>query len=371
MIGLLVVAIAGLLFLCGAQKLRIVTLKEQMNFYKQNMGAELHEKTSKVLEESGKKFSERSDLVLQNLLTPLKQEIESFRKKTEALHHNMDQGQTSLQTYIKTLHEDHNRLSNSADSLSRALTSSAKTRGNWGETALERMLEQCGLKEGHDYEKQVNVKKDGGGSSRPDFVVYLPQKRAIVIDAKCNLNHWVEHMEAVNAQSDSQTHDAADQSLNEHVKAMRASFKDLASKDYSTLLKGNTLEIVFMYVPIETAYIAAMEREPDLQNEAIRGGVAMVSPTTLYSVLNLVKQLWRIQAQSENAEKIALQGGKIYDKVHALKEGMEKVGEQLDKAKETWQLSFNRMSDGKDNLLTQTKKLQELGVSSKKQISPD
>jgi DNA recombination protein RmuC len=351
-------------------KLENEHLQKEASFYKEHMHAEFEKITNKAVKEGSETFSRQSDLLLQRLLDPLKNDIKSFRDKTESLHEAAGERFVALKTHIEQVQQLHNELSSTTNSLTRALTSDSKVRGDWGEVTLERTIEQIGLKKGSEYKTQVNL-KGSAGRLRADAVVYLPRERAIVIDAKCNLEHWRRYTDATSNDLSSNNPDEARIHLDAHVGAMKDSIKDLSSKNYSEALSGHQLEVVFMFIPIEVALMVALQHEPELHQYAIEKQVALLGATNLYSMLYLVKQMWSVQYQSENANKIAQQGQKIYEKVVGLQKSTLEVGKHLDKARESWETGYKQMSEGRGNLLDQSKKLIDMGISSRKEIEHD
>lgn len=365
----LVICLLGLGWAYQRLLVKYTGVEKDLSFYKtgkQNMLDTFKQTAGEILEQGSQKFSNHSKLVLDNLLNPLKQEITSFRQKTENMHKDAGENHSALDKHIKLLHDAVNKVDNTADTLGRALTGSSKVRGDWGETSLERILEETGFKEGIDYKKQVSVKDSEGKSLRPDFVVYMPKDRAIVIDAKLNLVHWYEYTKAIDSSSDQFDAKLAADLLKEHVADMKDSIKDLAQKSYAELMDGHQLDMVLMFVPIEAAFVAALAHTPNLMHDALEKRVSLVSQTTLLSVLHLIRFLWRAEDQSKNAEEIAQQGKKICEKIENFKKNMDDVGTNLERATASWEKSYKQLSQGSGNLLSQADKLQSLGVSSKK-----
>lgn len=332
-----------------------VRLEERMEQVFKNLSTEALDRSSEKLYESG-------DRMLQNLINPLKENIADFRKQAEHMYGQEGTERASLKGYIES-------IQSKTDSLAKALKGDGKVRGDWGEASLNRILETSGLRKGTDYEIQPSIKDENNANQRPDAVVYLPQKRVVVIDAKFSLVYWTRYIEAQDAEPSGTNEDNAKLMLTKHANTMQEQVKKLSQKNYEELTnKGHRLEMVLMFVPLEPAFLAAMEREPRLYEQALEKRVAIVSQTTLMAMLHLIDRLWKVDKQSRNVQEIAIQAAKIYDKAVGFQESMREIGKHLDTAKHHWSAGYSRLSEGRGNLLRQTERLREMGVSSKKRL---
>ena len=159
---------------------------------------------------------------------------------------------------------------------------------------LENVLDSAGLRAGIDYQREVSFNTEDG-RLRPDVVVYLPQQRHLVIDAKTSLNAYTRY---VNADTELE----AQQALKEHVTAVQSRINELASKAYDRLPGINSPEVVIMFVPIESAFVEALKYQSDIYQQAIEKNILVATPTTLLTSLNIVKQLWRLKSK-QNTQK--------------------------------------------------------------------
>lgn len=352
-----------------------VQLEERMEHVFKNLSTE-------VLDRSGEKLHESGDRMLQKLIDPLKQNIADFRKRAEDMYDKEGRDRASLKAYIDSMQRGLDSMTTQTDNLTKALKGDSNVRGNWGELTLERILEASGLRKDTDYKIQPTLKDDNNANKRPDVVVYLPQKRAVVIDAKVSLVDWMRYMKAQNAEPEVQgaeleVQDAehgggnqpnVKQLLKEHVKAIRKQFTELSQKNYDELTEGRYLEMVLMFVPLEPAFLAAMGHELQLYKQALGKRVAIVSQTTLMAVLHLIDRLWKADEQSRNVQKIAKQAADIYDKAVGFQKSMDSIGEHLDAAKDRWSEGNDRLSEGQGSLLRRTEQLCAMGVSPKKRL---
>lgn len=225
------------------------------------------------------------------------------------------------------------------------------------------MLEASGLREGYEYQTQVSVKIDGNSRMQPDVIVRLPQGKDVVIDAKMSL---VAYERYFNSEDDIEREAA----LNEHLSSLRAHIRMLGRKDYQQLPGLRSLDYVLMFIPVEPAFLVAIDRQPELISEALQHNIMLVSPTTLLVALRTITNLWRYEHQSQNAQRIAERAAKLYDKLRLFVDDMESLGQSLDKAQLSYRQAMNKLSQGRGNLIGQVEGFRTLGVEVKRPISP-
>ena len=319
--------------------------------------------SSKVFEESRKKFENESKRTLDTTLDPLKKEIESFRKRVDETHQEELKGRSRLEGQIQELHKQTQQIGQDAVQLATALKGESKSQGNWGEMVLERLLEESGLEKGREYETQSSFRDEDGNLKQPDVIVHLPENKDIVIDAKVSL---VAYERFYNAETDQEKELA----LKEHMQSLRTHFIGLSGKSYESLENINTLDFVFMFVPVEPAYSLAFQHDPGLFQQAYDKGVVVVSPTTLMATLKIVAGLWRNEKQNRNAQEIAEKAGGLYDQFVLFIDSLDDLGKKVDATQKSYETARKRLSDQKGDLVGRVEKLKKLGAKSKKQM-PD
>ncbi len=323
--------------------------------------AELRESAGQTLEEKRKSLDSEGRKALDTVVTPLKEQIKIYQERIEKIHSESQAGTTSVKTYIEQLMQAAQGIGQDAKNLTQALQGKSQLRGSWGEMVLQKMLEDAGLREGREYDVQRSVQDEEGGRSRPDVILHLPGKRDIIIDSKVSLRDW----ERVVAAPDEETRQAA---LADHVRALRSHVRDQGKRDYQDLPGLQTLDFVFLFMPIEPAFMAAMQQEPSLYQEAYKERIVLTSPTTLFAILRVVENLWRMEQRNRNAAEIARQGGFMYDKVAGFLETFTSIQKQLQRATDSWHEASKQLRSGKGNLLSRAKKMRELGVPAKKEL---
>ena len=308
-----------------------------------------------ILEDKTKRFTEQNQTNISQILDPLKERLTEFKAKVEEIHGKDTEQQASLRAELAQLKDLNRQITEEAHGLATALKGQAKKQGNWGELVLGNVLDRSGLREGKDFKREVSFSTEEG-RKRPDVVVYLPQSKHLVIDAKVSLNAYTRY---VNAEDNLERQ----QALREHVDAVASRIQELSNRTYFDLPGLNTPEMVFMFIPIESAFVEALRADESLFQTAIEQSVLVATPTTLLTSLNIVRQLWRFEEQNAHTAELADRASKVYKKLVSFLVSMEAVGKQLDKAKESFGTAMGQLVAGKGNLISQAKEFERLGVS--------
>ncbi|MDZ4731635.1 MAG: DNA recombination protein RmuC, partial [Xanthomonadales bacterium] len=248
-----------------------------------------------------------------------------------------------------------------ATHLTRALTTNVKAQGNWGEQQLERLLEMAGLQKGQDYSTQFSITTDDGQRVQPDLVVHLPEAKSIVLDSKVSLAAWTRYQSA-------ETDEQRETALKEHIASIRQHIKNLGEKRYAELPGLDALDFVLMFVPVESALIAALQADADLPIFALNHRIALVSPTNFLATMRTVASVWAVHRQNRNAHEIARRAGMLYDKFCGFVDNLQKLGDRLQQAQQSYDEAFGQLSTGAGNLVRQTEMLRELGARNTKQL---
>ncbi|MBD1581902.1 DNA recombination protein RmuC [Pseudoalteromonas sp. S16_S37] len=333
---------------------------EQLEKSKAILKQEFENIANQIFEEKTARFNNQSQERISQLLQPVQSDLKGFRDKMEAIHSEELKQRASLRTELMHLQANNKTITEQANKLTTALQGQKKTQGNWGELMLENVLDSAGLRAGFDYKREVSFSTEHG-KFRPDVIVYLPQQRHLVIDAKTSLNAYTRY---VNSDNDVSAKDA----LIEHCQAVQARIKELGDKSYERLPGLNSPEVVIMFIPVESAFVEAIKHNPNLYQQALDMNVLVATPTTLLTSLNIVKQLWKFEEQSKHSRELALRAEKFYNKLNAFLHSMDGVGKQLDKAKESYDKAFSQLYSGKGNLIKQASEFKELGVSVSKSL---
>lgn len=316
---------------------------------------------NKIFEQKSEKFTKTSESGITQLIAPLKDQIESFKRQVSEQYVKEGQERASLKTEILGLKELNKQITEEAAALTNALKGDNKQQGNWGELVLERILSESGLRNGHEYETQKSLKDGEGKRFQPDVVVHLPNDKDIVVDSKVSL---IAHEKYVNAKNDEDKQRA----IKEHVNSISGHIKGLSKKDYQDLTGVRTLDYVLMFVPIESAFISAIEHAPELIKLALDNQIMIVSPTNLLVALRTINNIWQYEYQNQNANKIADHARKMYDKFHGFVTDMEKIGRNIEASSKSYESAMSKLSTGRGNLVRQAEKFKKLGVTPTKSL---
>ena len=304
---------------------------------------------------------DRNDLSAKNseLLTPLQAQLKEFRDKIEVITNEQIKERATLAAQIDNLKKTSIETQETTQNLTNALTYDNKQQGDWGEMILSSILSSSGLREGHEFDTQKQFKNESGEAFKPDVVLHLPEDKDIIIDSKVSLKAYKDYI--------------ADQSnagfLKAHVASVEAHINGISIKEYENLEGVLTLDFIFVFIPIESALLVALDQKPDLFTLALKKNIVLVSPSTLMMSLKTVHHIWQTERQNQNSEEIARQAGAMYDKLFGFIKSMDDIEKHLDKAQKSYKEARGKLSDGKGNLIGRAEKLKELGVQSKKELN--
>lgn len=327
---------------------------------KEVLKQEFEQLAQRVFEDKSKQFSSLNQQSMEQVLKPVQGELKGFRDKMERIHSEELQQRAALKNELLNLQKLNHTMTEQADKLTNALQGQQKNQGNWGELILENVLDSAGLKQGQDYQREQSFDTENG-KKRPDVVVYLPEERHLVIDAKTSLNAYTRYVNA-------QDKEERETYLKQHTAAVSARITELAEKQYHRLSQLNSPEVVILFMPIESAYVEALKYKPEIYQQAINKNILVATPTTLLSSLNIVKQLWRFEDQAKHSAELAKRAERFYTKLNGFLTSLEGVGKQLDKAKESYEKAFSQLYSGKGNLIKQANEFKELGVAVQKEL---
>jgi len=315
--------------------------------------------SQEILEEKSQRFSEHSLASLEPLINPLREHIGRFEKQVREAYDSENRQRSALAEQVRLLEASNRAIAEDATNLTQALKGESKTQGNWGEMILETVLERSGLENPAQYETQFSATTEDGRRQLPDAVVHLPGDRDLVIDSKVSL---VDYLRVHEARDEASRRVA----LAAHLESMRRHLKQLSAKRYQGIDKIRSLDYVFMFVPSEAAYVEALRADVELQRQALELNIALVSPATLMPMLRTVENLWRLDKQEKNAEKIAARAGTLYDKFVGFLGDLDKVSRNLETVNKSFADARAKLVDGRGNLVRQAEMLRAMGANTSK-----
>ncbi|PCK07818.1 MAG: DNA recombination protein RmuC [Alteromonadaceae bacterium] len=332
----------------------LVTLKKAML-------SEFESSAARIFDAKQKLYSESAKTDVAFVLAPFREQLKNFNQRVEDVYHKENSQRNQLIGQISELQKQTSQVSSDANNLAEALRGDNKLQGDWGELILERVLERSGLQLGREYELQVTLKNTEGASYRPDVLVHLPGKRDVIIDAKVSMVEYERYTQAKDRES-------KQRALTGHVASLRRHVKLLSDKQYHQLQGINTLDFVFIFLPIEAAYLLAIQGGERLFAEAYEKNIVLTSPSSLIVALRTVESLWRNEQQNTNAKDIALSAGKLYDQFALVLKSFEELGVNLDRADQSYRQACKRLSSGKGNVLARVSSLRALGAKTSRTI---
>lgn len=317
---------------------------------------------NQIFEEKTERFSRSSRDSIEQLLSPLKERLVSFEKRVEETHKDSLKETSSLKTELKTLREMSIKMTEEAESLTKALRNDTKVQGNWGEMILENILESSGLRKDQEYFLQQNFSTEEGRRFQPDVMIKLPDDKWVIIDSKVSLKAYDDFI------GEDDPHQK-EKYLKSHLISIKNHFRGLSDKKYQEVASGKNLDFILMFVPIEPAYLMALQADNSLFNEAYEKGIVMVSPTTLIASLKIISTTWKHEYQNRNALEIAERGKLLFEKFVGFADDFEKIGVQIERTSSTYGDALKKLRDGRGSLVSQAQQLEQLGVRATKKIS--
>ncbi len=340
---------------------KLDTQKNELEDIQKKFTTEFENLANKILKSHSQEFTLSNQKNISEILSPLKEKIQTFEKKVEDTYQKGIKDQTDLKAELKKLFDLNSRISEEANNLTKALKSDSKKQGNWGEIILERVLERSGLVKGQEYDTQVTTRNESGEMVRPDVIIRLPENKHIIIDSKVSL---VAYEAFINEEDP----DKREVFLRQHVESIKNHIRGLSEKNYQNAELFDTPDFVLLFMPIESAFSTAIQSEGELFNFAWEKKIVIVSPSTLLATLRTIASIWKHEKQTQNALEIARQGGALYDKFAGFLEDLENLGQQINKVSKTYDQAKGKLVDGRGNLITQVEKLKKLGAKATKEL---
>jgi len=316
---------------------------------------------NQILEEKSKKFTDQNQVNLGGILLPLQEKIKEFQTQVANTYDKESKERLTLKNEIERLAALNGKISEDAINLTQALKGSNKTQGIWGEMVLETVLESSGLRRGEEYQVQNSFDREEGGQHRPDVILHLPEGRHMIVDAKMSLVAYERFVSSTNDEERAE-------SLKQHLVSVRAHIKGLSDKNYQTLTGLKAPDFVMLFIAVEPAFMLAFSHDQSLFNDALSKNVLLVSPSTLLANLRTIAYIWRQEKQTRNAQEIAQQCAKLYDKFVGFVEDLEDIGKKLGQTQKSFDDAKSKLSSGRGNLIRQVEMVKKLGVKPTKKL---
>ncbi len=338
--------------------------REDMLRLQERFKVEFENVANRLLDEKSQKFSAQNQQQIGELLNPLREKIQSFEQHIERKFLEETRDRISLKKEIEHLRELNQQLSQDANNLAGALKGDNKAQGDWGEIQLELLLERAGLVKDVHYLAQSTFSDEDGRQKRPDFVVHLPEGKHLIIDSKVSLTAYERFFSAENP-VEQQKHLAA------HVESVRRHIRELSEKNYTALYQINSPDYLLLFVPLDSAFNAALQYDSRLFLDALDRNIVIVTTSTLLATMRTVAFIWKQDKQKRSVLEIARQSGLLYDKFVGFVEDLRSIGQRLDAAQQSYHDAMTKLSDARrpgDTLIGKAEKIRELGAKASRQM---
>jgi len=331
---------------------RRTELKREFDLLARDIIEKNAERHQKHLSEGGKE-------TLSAVVKPIQEKFIELQNQMNKFYGDEREQLGQLDKELEKLFSLNQSLQAEAKHLTNALKGESKVQGDWGEYQLERILEQVGLVEGIHYSKQSSQRDEAGKLYRPDFLIYLPDDKVLIIDSKVSLTAY-ERM--------TQADDPAiiEQERSAHAASVSAHIKGLGKKNYAELY-GKSTDYTLMFMPVEASWVALDQHLLRLQEEALGQNVLLVSTSTLIATLRTISYVWQQEEQKANIQKIAERGSKLYHQIYAFLDEFSKIRTQLTRAQSSYDEALVKLK-GRQGALYQAEQMRELGVNVKTRI---
>ncbi len=330
---------------------KLATQKRDFDEIKQSLEKEFKLVANALLADNAKTFTEQQTSKLEDLLKPFREQIDGFKKDVDAKFTQEATEKGSLKQQIESLVQLNQSISKEALALTEALRGSTKKQGDWGEDILERILEYSGLQKDVHYKLQHHATNEEGKTIRPDVFVYYPDKRYLVIDAKVSLSNYWDYCNAA-------TIEEQNACIPKVVMSVKTHIDGLANKRYTDI--PGTPEFIIMFMPVEAAYITAMQHDYTLWQYAYDKKIILISPTNLIPAMKMVSIMWDKDTINRDSETIVAKAVKLYEKFQGFINTFESVGSEIDQAQKKWQEARGQLYKGRDNFIGQGDKLKKM-----------
>jgi DNA recombination protein RmuC len=334
---------------------------EQFNESKKQLTDHFRNLAQDILEEKSQRFATQNQQNLDLILKPLQEKISDFRKRVDDVYSEEVKERASLQAEIHNLTALNLQMSQDANALTKALRGDSKAQGNWGELVLETILENCGLRKGHEFDVQDTQRTEEGNVVYPDVVIHLPESKHVVIDSKVSIAAYTRFVQTDDP-------DLQKLELTAHVSSIRAHMNGLSAKNYQSLYGLGSIDFVLMFIPIEPAFLAAIGHQSSLFQDALAKNIVLVCPSTLHATVRTIAHVWRQEHQNRNAQEIARLCGAMYDKFVGFVDDLDGVGKSISQTQKNYDEAYKKLTTGNGNLVRSAQRVKELGVKPNKSL---
>ena len=311
---------------------------------------------SKSFKEQENDYKTLSKESLESIIEPFKNRIKEFEDEIKKNSEQQLKLHVETKTTIDGLIEKTNQITSDTTNLTKALKGDSKTQGDYGEMKLRMLLENSGLEENVHYRLQENftvTDEDGVKNKRPDAVIYLPQKRHIIIDSKFSFREYDNYCSADISERE--------EFGKKHSRNLKERIKELSETKYHEIDKLTTPDITFLFLGIDDALNVGLKYDKDLLTFATKKQIALISPSQLHISIKMVENLWRIDGQKESVFMVYEEAQKLVEKLNGFMTVMESLENSINQTQKKFNDAKNKLVDGTGSITSRVKKLIALG----------
>ena len=295
---------------------------------------------SETINEQQSDLRKQNREILDEKIKPLNETLENFKKQVVKFQQNNAERKAEIMTELKHLKENNKQLSDDAIKLANALTMSQNVKGSYGEGLLESILQKSGLMEGIHYLKQqkttsANTKDEQIHNIKPDFIIKLPNNKHLIIDSKLTLTSYIEYQK-----------DKTKEAKTIFIRAIKERIKDLSNKNYENAKDFAQPDFILLYMPVESCagMVYSDEDFDEVLNLAYNSNIIIVGSASLLTTIRLVNQLWAIQSQCENSNRITKAGVTLYETFVAFCDSLIEIQKKFNAVSSEFTTAINRFN---------------------------
>jgi DNA recombination protein RmuC len=288
---------------------------------------------------------------LDEVLSDVKARMNTLTTQAQEAENKRFAAESAIKTQIESMRVGNQSLLEQATKLAGALSNS-QTRGKFGETQLEILLESAGLIEGVHFERQESSRSDSADVSRPDITIAIPGGSQIFIDSKFPFHRFLEAV-------DMEDPDARGEAMALHAKDLLKHVDALAKRDYQGV--SNSPDFVVLFAPFESILSESLKADPQLLEKAFSKHVTIATPTTMLALLRTVGYAFSRNDLARNATEIQNLAGELLKRIGSLHSKLSTLGDRIKSAERAYN---DVIATAETTVMRPARKMIQLGVSS-------
>lgn len=308
---------------------------------------------SKIAQESLKNQQEQ---LLSVHSTDLKTKMDLFKaEEISPLNTILKDFKDSIDNFQKSHKEESLEIKNAisiAEKYAKALTTNQNSKGEFGEKLLEQTLNFANLKENVHYTKQFSQ-----GATKPDFIIYLPENKHLIIDSKVILKNYLEYRE---------TETECDKKA--FLNDLTTCINQLGNKHYEQIENTHQAGFILMYIPIESC-VNLIYTDPDFRKIlelANTHNIIITGTPSIIVTLRLVANLWTTKNSYDNVKNIIETGEKLYNNIATHAQNLLTIQSAIENASKSINSEINRFKEKNNgSIFKEAEKLHEFGIEAK------